>query len=99
MLRLVYRKRLGNAILEICIVIFPARVQLLQPDTVGQISVDCVSGQVYERTFRRRAASRLKEIESSDGIGVEVVEGDRRCPIMGGPGDGMDDRSRLELSD
>lgn len=43
------------------------------------------------------AAGGLEHVEGADGISFEIVEGDRRCPVMAGLGRGMDDGVGLDL--
>jgi hypothetical protein len=46
-------------------------------------------GHINERRFLAIAASSLQEVECSDGVYLEIVEGDRRSQIVGGLGGGV----------
>ena len=79
--------------------IFPARLELLQPDCIGPITVDFVRGHVNERRFRTKLASTLHQIQCADRVDVEVVEGNARGQIVRRLCGSMDDDGGFEILD
>jgi hypothetical protein len=54
---------------------------------------------VHKRRFLDAPPGRFEEIERADGVGVEIVEGNRGRPVMGRLGRGMDDSIGPQLGD
>ena len=71
--------------------VIPAGLQLLQRDGVGQVAIDLVGGHVNEGRLGAELPRSLQQVQRADGVGVEIVEGDRRRPVVGGLGGGVDD--------
>ncbi len=44
-------------------------------------------------------AGRLQQVQGADGVGVEVVEGNGRGPVVGRLGGGVDDARRAQFRD
>jgi len=78
--------------------IVPAGLEFLERDRIGAVTVDLVRGHVDEWSLRACAAGGLEHVEGADGIGIEVVEGDRCSAVVAGLGGGVNDGIRLHLS-
>jgi hypothetical protein len=78
----------------ICVV--PARRQLGEGDAVGGVAVDFVRAHVHERGFRAGLAGGFEEVERADGIGVEIVERNRRRAVMRWLRGNVDDCRRFD---
>ncbi len=98
-LALVDGEVLGDTVGIKGISVIPAGLEFLERDGVGTVAVDLVRRHVDEGSLRAGAACSLEHIEGADGIGIEVVEGDRRSPVMAGLGGGVDDGIGPDLGD
>ena len=63
---------------------------------VGGIPVDLVCAHEHERRFPAALAHRLQEIESADGVDVEIVEHPGACQVMGRLSGAMNDQVRTD---
>lgn len=75
--RLIDRKALRNTVLVVRIGVIPARVEFAQSDRIRAVAIDFVRRHVDKRRLRTSAPGGFEHIKGADGIGVEVVEGDR----------------------
>ncbi len=95
-LGLVDRERLWNALLVGRVGVIPARVELGQLDRVWGVAINLVCAHVHEGRLRARLPRGFEEVERADGVGVEIVERDRRGAVVRGLGRGVDDDRRLD---
>ena len=96
-LALVDREILGDAVAVGRIVVVPAALQFLQRDAVRPVAIHLVGGEVHKRALGAALARGLQQVERAHRVGVEVVEGDRRCPVVAGLGRRVHDRRGLQL--
>ncbi len=96
-LALVDGEVLGDAVDVGLISVVPAGFEFFQFDGIGSVAIDFIRRHVDEGCLRAGAAGGLEHVEGADGVGVEVVEGDGRRPVMTGLGRGVDDGIRLYL--
>ena len=89
---------LGDAVLIGWICIIPAGLEFLESDGIGAVSVDLIRRHVDEGGLGAGSAGGLEHVEGADGIGIEVVEGDRSSTVVAGLSGSMDDGVRLHLS-
>ena len=84
MLRLIDGERLGNAVRVSRVVITPSASRARACQMVfGKIAIHFVGRHVHERGFGAGAARGFQQIQSADGVGVEIVKRDRRRPVVG----------------
>ena len=98
-LRLIDGERFGDAVPVSGIGVIPARVEFSQHDRVRKIAVDFVRRHVDERRFGRKAPRGFEQIQRGGGVGVEVVEGNRRGTVVRGLRRGVDYHVRTKLAD
>jgi hypothetical protein len=99
MLRLIDRECLGNAVRELGIVVIPARRELLHVDKVGRVAINLVGRHMHEGRFRAGLARRFEQVQRADSVRVEIVERDRRGPVMRRLRCGVHDQRRPDLPD
>ncbi len=90
-LGLVDGKIFGDALSVGVIGVVPAGFQLSQSNGVGPVAIDLVRGHVDEGGFRAGLAGGFQQVQGSNGIGVEVIEGDGGGAVVGRLGGGVDD--------
>ncbi len=78
--------------------IVPAGLEFLESDNVGAVAVDLVRRHVNKGCIGAGSAGGLEHVEGAGGIGVKVVEGDRRRAVMAGLGGSVDDGIGLHVS-
>ena len=81
---------LGDAVLVGGIVVVPAGFKLFESDGVGPVAVNLVGRQVDKGRLGTGLPGRFEEVEGADGVGVEVVEGNRGGAVVGRLGGGVD---------
>ena len=90
-LRLVDREGFGDAVFVGGIVVIPARVEFAERDGIWPIAVNFVRGHVDERRLWAGLAGGFEEVQRADGVGVEVIKGNRRRAVVRGLRGGVDD--------
>jgi hypothetical protein len=96
-LALVDGEVLGDAVSVGGIGIVPAGLEFLESDGIGAVAVDLVRRHVDEGSLRACTAGSLEYVERANGVGVEVVEGNRRRTVMAGLAGCVDDGVGLHL--
>ena len=89
--RLVDREGFGDAGGVGGVGVVPAGGEFGESDAVGGVAVNLVRRHVHERGFGGGLAGSFEEIQRADGVGVEVVEGNRGSAVVGGLRGGVDD--------
>ena len=89
---------LGDAVRIGGICIIPAGIEFLERDGIGAVTVDLIRRHVDEGGLGAGSAGGLEHVEGADGIGIEVVEGDRRSAVVAGLSGSVDDGVGLYLS-
>ncbi len=79
------------------IVIVPTGLQLFEFNEVGPVAVHLVGRHVSEGALRAGPPGGFQEIESADGVDVEIVERAGGGQIVTGLGGGVDDGGGLQL--
>jgi len=88
-----------NAIEVVWIDIVPARLEFLNCDPIGHIAIHLVRAHLNKRRLRTSLASRLKEIKSAHGVGVKIVKGNGRRPVMRRLSRSMNYHRRTQLAE
>ncbi len=96
MLGLIDGESLRNALGVGRVGVVPAGGEFDQLDAVRGVAIDLVRAHVHEGGLGAGLPGGLKEVQRADGIGVEVVERDRRGAVVRGLGGGVDDDGRLD---
>ncbi len=99
MLRLIDREGLGNALRERRIGVVPARLEFCQRNAVRRVAVDLVRRHVDERRLRAGPPRRFEQVQRADGVGVEIVERNRRRAIVARLRGGVHDDVRPQARD
>ena len=97
-LALIDREVFGDAVRVGGVGIVPACLEFLESDGIGAVTVDLIRRHVDKGGLGAGSAGGLKHVEGADGVGVEVVEGDRRSAVVAGLSGSMDDGIGLYLS-
>ena len=79
--------------------VLPAGLELLHRQVVRGVAVDLVRRHVDERGGRHVLPRRLEQVQRTDGVRVEVVEGDLGREVVRRLRGGVDDRVGLHLPD
>ena len=87
---------LGDSIDEGGIGVIPAAGEFLKGDGIGAIAIHLVRTHVDEHGVGDMEAGGFKQVESANGIGIEVVEGTGGSEIVAGLRSGVDDFIWLE---
>lgn len=96
-LGLIYRKVFCDAVFVRGIVIVPACFEFFQFNGVGPVTIDFVGRHVNEWRFRAGLTSGFEQVESANGVGVEVIEWYRSGAVVARLSCRVDDRIGLDL--
>ena len=89
--RLVDREGFGDAVFVRLSLLNPARVEFAERDGIWPIAVNFVRGHVDERRLGAGLPGGFEEVQCADGVGIEVVEGNRSRAVVRGLCGGVDD--------
>jgi len=96
-LRLVDGEGLRDAVFVGRIGVVPAGFELLERDGIWGVAIDLVGAHVHEGRLGAGLAGGLQQVERADGVGVEIVEGDRGGAVVGGLRGGVHDGGGFHL--
>jgi len=81
---LVDGERLGDAVGKRGVGIIPTGLELLERDPIGGIAVDLVGAHVHKGRLGAGLPGGFQHIQGADGIGIKIVEGNRRRAVVRG---------------
>ena len=96
-LRLIDRESLWNAVFVGWVRVVPPRLEFFECEAVGRVTVHLIGRHVHERRLGAHLTRCLKQVQSPHGVGVKVVEGNRRRTVVTRLRRGVDDGRWLDL--